>query len=189
MRAAPTNTKEASGSENIVSFHWVKTSKEKRYIYICLYIYISGWLKQTIWDLVLYQHFHSSLDLTGVRSHMVKPPHVSVTTVWLQFSLSGRGLESTRVHLVQIYPESVKARELRMGVAVEWVRMWVRSVFLSVYEWWTSRVWMESSIWRVHNWCFGEFHAALKIIFSTTQATGHCSLSTIHNRQYTHLGR
>lgn len=157
-------------------------------------IYISGWLKQTIWDLVLYQHFHSSLDLTGVRSHMVKPPHVSVTTVWLQFSLSGSGLESTRVHLVQIYPESVKARELKNGSRCgwrlgRWVRMWVRSVFLSVYECWTSSVWMKLSIWRVHNWCFGEFHAALKIIFSTTQATGHCSLSTIHNRQYTHLRR
>lgn len=89
----------------------------------------------------MYQHFHSSLDLTGVRSHMAKPPHVSVTTVWLQFSLSGSGLESTRVHLVQIYPESVKARELKMGVAVDGdsgVGAYVSEI--SVYEWWTSSV-------------------------------------------------
>lgn len=136
----------------------------------------------------MYQHFHSSLNLTGVCSHMVKPPHVSDTTVWLQFSLSGSGLESARFHLVRIYPQSVKARELKMGVAVggdSVVGAYVSEI--SVSEWWTSSVSMKSSIRRVHNWCFGEFHAALKIIFSTTQATGHCSLSTIHNRQYTHL--
>lgn len=71
--------------------------------------YISGWVKQTIWDLVVYQHFHSSLTTSHGSKHRcvsctLKSPHVSVTTVWLQFSLSGSGLDSTHFHLVRGLP-------------------------------------------------------------------------------------
>lgn len=132
--------------------------------------------------------FHSSLTIShGSKTQVcvscaVKPPRVSVTTVWLRFSLSSQPAFARR----GVYPESFKARGLRMGVAVggdSGVGAYVSDISVSECLWA-----VDIKVRRVRNWCFGEFRAALKIIFSTTQATGHCSkrLSTIHNRQYTH---
>lgn len=50
-----------------------------------------------------------SHNLTWIKTQMcvsctLKPSRISVTTVWLQFSLSGSGLESTHFHLAWALP-------------------------------------------------------------------------------------
>lgn len=156
-------------------------------------IYISGWVKQTNWDLIVYRHFHSSLDLTDV-----------FPTWWnrLTSQLQQYGCKSVHQAVAssqpastcgcRIYPESVSARDGKMEVAVvgdSRAGACVRSVCLSVYERWTSSVSTKSRIWRVHNWCFGEWIMLPSRSFSRQlrQQDTFNRLSTIHNRQYTHL--
>lgn len=133
-----------------------------------------------------------------VFSCTLKPSHISVPTVWLQFSLSGSGPESKPTSTwYGVYPERVKARDLRMGVTADGdsgvgcERGWLRcfQVYMSgggghrVFEW--NREFdgfVSGFFWW--NSCCPQDHFLNN---SGNRTLVQKDFSSIHNQQETHL--
>lgn len=75
---------------------WVKSSKKKDTADNLRFSSVSTFSLQS--------HNLTWINTQMCVSRTLKPPHACVTTVWLQFSLSGSGLESTHFHSAWALP-------------------------------------------------------------------------------------
>lgn len=137
-RAAPTNTKVAFDSENIVAFHFEKRAQKKKE---------KKKQKQTLdeWSNLRFSGVSTfslqSHDPTWIKTQMCVSCSLQPPLAW------SRAAPSTQTALTpESWAEWIETQE--------WVPTWVTSVFWSVCEWGTSSVGMKWRIWRVSKWWF-----------------------------------